>query len=306
VSDYKVADTNLETMTEFMDTKRIPHRILIDCTASDEVADMYQGWLKKGIHVISPNKMALTGKIDRYQKCMDEVSLSKAQWHYESTVCGQMPVINLIHDILQTGDHVKCVQGSFSGTMSFIFNTLASNPSMTFSKAVAEARAKGVMEPNCAADLSGSDLARKVLILARELGLEIEISDVKVESLLPANLESILRDDEDGFKDFVAKLGAASDEEIAKRLKDASDRGEQLHYIGEVDMETKTVSVGLKSLPSTHPLSGSKDAEMVSCWMTGRYPEATPLVVRGPGAGTVVTASGVMQDILRLSKTLGD
>jgi aspartokinase/homoserine dehydrogenase 1 len=305
-AEYEMGDTNLKSFTDFMDTKRFPHRVLIDCTASDEVADMYPEWLKNGIHVISPNKMACAGKFERYKACLKELSLSQVQWHYESTVCGQMPVITMIRDILQTGDHVTQVQGLFSGTLSYIFNTLARTPDRAFSEVVAGAREKGLMEPDMSQDLSGADMARKAVIVARELGLKIELSDVKVESLVPGDIRAGMRDNAKDYDACLADLREHVDGDMKNKIDEAVARNERLHYVGEVDVAAGTVSVGLRSLPTDHPLGNGQEADMAFVCTTERYPASTPLVVRGPGAGAVVTSSGVFADLLRLSKSLGE
>jgi len=304
-AEYEVSDTNLKTLTDFMDTKRFPHRVMIDCTASNEVADMYPEWLKNGIHVISPNKMACAGDFERYKSCMKELAMSQVQWRYESTVCGQMPVITMIRDILQTGDHVTQVQGLFSGTLSYIFNTLAKTPDRAFSEVVLEARGKGLMEADMSQDLSGADMARKAVIVARELGLEIELSDVKVELLVPGDIRAGMRDNETDVDAFMVDLREHVDGDLKKKIDEAVGRGERLHYVGEVDVAAGTVSVGLRSLPTNHPLATGQEADMAIVCTTERYPSSTPLVVRGPGAGAVVTSSGVFADLLRLSKSLG-
>jgi len=197
-----------------------------------------------------------------------------------------------------------------SGTSSYIFGVLSQDSSLTFSEAVNQARLKGITEPDPRQDLSGKDTARKALLLARELGLLIELEDVVVESLIPSSMldDSLeapsLRNDDVGDR-FVSQLKDEVDASIAARIKTAADQGEVLRYVGEVDMETKSVSVGLKSYPLDHPLASVKESEIAVTFTTHRYPAATPLVVRGPGAGAEVTASAVFADLLRLSMTVG-
>lgn len=205
-----------------------------------------------------------------------------------------MPVISLIHDLFQTGDRVQRIEGVFSAALSYITSTLASNPGMVLSEALASAQAKLLTEADPYDDLSGIDTARKALIVARECGLQLEMSDVKIESLLPPGVEAVTGENK-----------AKMDADFSTRMSAAAERGERLCYIGEVDIELGSVSVGLRSISMEHPLASVKEAEFMVSFTTGRYPKAAPLVVRGPAPGPVAAASGVFADLLRLSKTLG-
>mmetsp|Transcript_39241 Transcript_39241/g.121649 ORF Transcript_39241/g.121649 Transcript_39241/m.121649 type:complete len:984 (+) Transcript_39241:416-3367(+) len=300
--EFSVGATDLAALEEFMDTKRIPHKVLIDCTASEEVAALYPRWLQRGLHVISPNKRAGAGPLPRYHEIMKAASPEKAQWHYESTVGGLMPVISLIHDLMQTGDRVTKVEGSFSATMSYVFNTMNANPELALSEVVKGAEKNGLTEPNPLEDLDGMDTARKALIIARELGMKLELEDVQTESVLPEGTDISPPPPGESAAD---RLVGRADDELAEKLKEAKEKGEHLAYVGTVDAEAGTVSVGLRCLPLRHPLSTTCEADCAVSLVTQRYPASTPLVVRGPGAGAVVTASGVVADLLRLSKTLG-
>jgi len=309
-NSFEVKDTDLDAFVDFMDIPRIPQIILIDSTASDKVASMYPSWLKRGLHIISPNKQAGGGPLERFKAIQEAALRNRVQWRCESTVGAQIPVLSLLRDMLQTGDTITKVAGVVSGTSSYIFGVLSQDSSLTFSEAVNQARLKGITEPDPRQDLSGKDTARKALLLARELGLLIELEDVVVESLIPSSMldDSLeapsLRNDDVGDR-FVSQLKDEVDASIAARIKTAADQGEVLRYVGEVDMETKSVSVGLKSYPLDHPLASVKESEIAVTFTTHRYPAATPLVVRGPGAGAEVTASAVFADLLRLSMTVG-
>lgn len=189
------------------------------------------------------------------------------------------------------------VEGVLSGTLSYIFNS--ATPDRPFSDVVAEAKRLGYTEPDPRDDLSGTDVARKVVILAREAGLELELSDVSVESLVPASLAS----PDLSPADFMAGL-PAHDAEMAARLAAAAANGAVLRYVGVVDVAARTGAVALREYPGDHPFAGLAGADNIISFTTARY-AAQPLVVRGPGAGAEVTAGGVFSDLLRLAAYLG-
>eukprot|EP00929_Paragymnodinium_shiwhaense_P116675 TRINITY_DN8644_c0_g2_i1.p1 TRINITY_DN8644_c0_g2~~TRINITY_DN8644_c0_g2_i1.p1 ORF type:complete len:1068 (+),score=295.72 TRINITY_DN8644_c0_g2_i1:104-3205(+) len=305
-SDAQLSPTDVSKLVDFLDIKDCPHKIVVDCTASRWVASMYPDWLKRGIHVVSPNKRGAAGPFARYLECLNLTStMNAAKWHYESTVGAQMPWLTTVRDLVQTGDRVNSVAGVFSGSLSFVFNTLSRKPELSFSEAVALARSQGLTEPNPQDDLTGMDTVRKALIVGRELGLELEESDVQVESLLPASFgdASVDRSKEGGDR-FIESLKAEVDGQIRQRLEEAAAKGERLHYFAEVDMDKGSIWVGLRSFPKTGELGHLRRSETVAMFTTERYPDPTPLEVRGPGAGPVACSSGVLADFLRLTTTL--
>jgi len=298
-ADFQVVPTEMGVLEDFLDTKRIPHKVIIDCTPSEEVAKNYPRWLRKGIHVISASHCVGSGPLDRWTDTL-EATRSGGRWLYETTIGAQMPVISTIHDLVQTGDDVKKVEGALSGTVGFILNAMEQDPSTTMGQALAAAAARGLCEPDPRDDLSGLDAARKAVIIARELGLRIELSDVETESFLP----------KDGCPKDVAAiaelLDSSQDTRIRALIQEAKDKGEKLNYVCQVDVEKGEASVKLRSCPLNHPLASANEADNVVLFVTNRYAENTPLVVRGPGAGAGVTASGVLAELLRLSKQLNN
>ena len=214
----------------------------------------------------------------------------------QATVGAGLPVIATLKHLVDTGDRVLRVEGVLSGTLSYIFNTLA--PGVPFSAVVAGAKAAGYTEPDPRDDLSGTDVARKVTILAREAGVPLELSDVPVQSLVPPALDSAPSADA-----FMAGL-PQHDAAMEARLAAAAAKGAVLRYVGVVDVAARTGSVELREYPADHAFAALAGADNVIAFTTARYKDQ-PLIVRGPGAGAEVTAGGVFSDVLRLVAYLG-
>jgi len=288
----KMADTLL---------KCSPNAIIVDATASDVVSDYYAKWLAKGVHVVTPNKKAGSGDLKRWRECVDAMAETGAQWGDETTVGAGLPILNVLRtDLIATGDNVKMIEGIFSGTLSYLFNTY--KPGMKFSDVVTDAKEKGFTEPDPRDDLSGTDVARKVTILARQCGMEVALEDVPVQSLVPEALQDWSPAEGEVLADaFIAEM-AAFDDEKAALIASADANGEVLRFVGVVDLEAKKVSVELKPYPKTHPFAGTQYADNICAFSTERY-APQPLVVQGPGAGAAVTAAGIYADFLKVAKS---
>ncbi|KAG2597184.1 hypothetical protein PVAP13_5KG198800 [Panicum virgatum] len=278
------------------DNHVFPNKVLVDCTADTSVASHYYDWLKKGIHVITPNKKANSGPLDRYLKLRTLQRASYTHYFYEATVGAGLPIISTLRGLLETGDKILRIEGIFSGTLSYIFNNFEGT--RTFSNVVAEAKEAGYTEPDPRDDLSGTDVARKVIILARESGLTLELSDIPVKSLVPEALASCSSADE-----FMQKL-PSFDEDWAKQRSEAEAAGEVLRYVGVVDAVNQKGQVELRRYKRDHPFAQLSGSDNIIAFTTSRYKEQ-PLIVRGPGAGAEVTAGGVFCDMLRLASSLG-
>jgi aspartokinase/homoserine dehydrogenase 1 len=285
---------DLEKFVAHVQADHFPHAVILDCTSSAELTTHYPGWLERGIHLITPNKKANTGTMEFYRTLRSITRATGRHYLYETTVGAGLPIINTLRDLVQTGDHVRKIEGVLSGTLSYIFNTF--DGTKPFSKVVREAREKGYTEPDPRDDLSGMDVGRKLVILAREMGLELELDEVRIESLVPESSER------GTVEEFLERL-PERDQAMNDLLMQARDHGEVLRYVGVVNPEGQC-SVELKSFPRSHAFAGASGSDNIVAFTTQRY-HTHSLIVQGPGAGPDVTAGGVFADLLRLASYLG-
>lgn len=274
----------------------IPNTVIVDCTADSYVASHYHDWLCRGIHVITPNKKANSGPLDQYLKLRTLQRQSYTHYFYEATVGAGLPIISTLQGLLETGDKILRIEGIFSGTLSYIFNNFVG--ARAFSEVVKEAKEAGYTEPDPRDDLSGMDVARKVIILARESGLKLELSDIPVQTLVPEPLKDIASPEL-----FLQQL-SQFDVDLAKQRQEAEDAGEVLRYVGVVDVVKQKGTVELRRYKKEHAFAQLSGSDNIIAFSTHRYAKQ-PLIVRGPGAGAEVTAGGVFSDILRLASYLG-
>ncbi|HUF71280.1 MAG TPA: bifunctional aspartate kinase/homoserine dehydrogenase I [Gammaproteobacteria bacterium] len=285
---------DLDALTEHVQTDYLPHAVMIDCTASQEIADRYLGWLGRGIHVITPNKRAHSGPRETYAGIKRVSHASNTHFLYEATVGAGLPVINTLKDLVETGDDIARISGIFSGTLAYLFNVF--DGSKPFSSIVRDANDRGYTEPDPRDDLSGMDVARKAVILAREAGLDLELADIEVESLVPAALAGAPVDE---FLDRLVDFDAP----MAEKLAEARAARTVLRYVAEVDLDGGSAVVELKAFPLDHPFANIALTDNIVQFVTRRYSD-NPLIVRGPGAGPDVTAAGIFADLLRLCSML--
>jgi aspartokinase/homoserine dehydrogenase 1 len=286
--------SDIERLAAHVHVEHLPHALLIDCSASDAIADRYAGWLAAGIHVVTPNKHAGAGPLARWQAIRAAIAGASARFRYEATVGAGLPVISTLRDLLDTGDAMISVEGILSGTLAWLFNRYDGR--VAFSELVREAHALGYTEPDPRDDLSGTDVARKLVILAREAGGVLALEDVEVESLVPASLRGV------DAKTFFARLPEL-DDEIAQRFARAQRAGCVLRYVARLDRDGRA-RVGLAELAPDHAFAHLRLTDNIVQFTTERYRD-NPLVVQGPGAGPEVTAAGVFADVLRVAAALG-
>jgi bifunctional aspartokinase / homoserine dehydrogenase 1 len=267
----------------------LTNAVLVDCTASSDVVEAYPEFVNANLHIVTPNKKANVLPWKQYSALLDLMRSRQKHFLYEANVGAGLPVISTLTDLISSGDQIVRVEGILSGTLSYLFNHF--DGAKPFSAFVEEAHQLGFTEPDPREDLSGGDVARKLLILARHLGLKLDMKDIRVENLIPPSLRAGALPP-DFFKRF-----AKFDPAMQRRLQQSRSRGTVLRYIGT--LQGSVASAELKEVPSNHPFAGTKGSDNIIAITTQRY-SRTPLVVQGPGAGADVTAMGVFSDILKL------
>lgn len=284
---------DLDRFAAHVRAEHLPHALIVDCSGSDAVAARYPEWLAMGIHVVTPSKHAGSGDWARYRAIRD-AEKHGGLFRYEATVGAGLPVIQTLRSLLDTGDALTGIEGVLSGTLAWLFNRY--DGSAPFSELVAEARALGYTEPDPRDDLSGTDVARKLVILAREAGASLSLTDVDIESLVPEALRQVSRDE------FLSRLHEL-DTPMQARLDAARATGRSLRYLAQLDADGGA-RVGLAMPEPGHASLYSRLTDNLIQFRTRRYAD-NPLVVQGPGAGADVTAAGVFGDILAIARTLG-
>lgn len=280
--------------------QRLPVPIIVDCTAADNMEELYREAFKRGINVVSANKKPLTIPVELRHELMELAKSKHRRWLYETTVGASLPVIETLKDLVRTGDRVISIEGSLSGTLGYLSNAVMRGEKL--SEAVKRASESGYTEPNPRDDLSGVDVARKALILTRELGIDIEFSDIVIEPLTTTELSEDASVDE-----YLAAL-AAQDDKYEAWLKEATAGGGALRYLAQINpanhnTDKPVCHVGPVIVPADHPSTRLRGTEAFVAFTTERY-TVSPLIVQGAGAGGAVTAAGVLADIYRISQQL--
>lgn len=285
---------NLSQFLSHIISEDVPHAVIIDCTASASIAKHYPAFLEAGVHVITPNKKANAGPLVLYEAIQSACHTFNRHFLYETTVCAGLPVIKTLHDLLQTGDEIESIEGIVSGSLTYILGRL--NQGESFSQAVMDAKRLGLTEPDPREDLSGKDVARKFVCLAREMGVPVTVEEVTRYDFIPEHLRDCPVDA------FFSALPEC-DEVIQKQIDAMRAPNQRVQYVGRITSEGK-VHLQLCALDPDHPFSTLSDMDNMIIFHTRRY-HTCPLIVRGPGAGASVTAAGVFSDLMRLISILG-
>lgn len=263
--------------------------IVVDATASDAVAARHADWLAHGIHVVTANKLGNGADLLRAQAIARAQREGRAHYGDSATVGAGLPLLRSIRELVAGGDAIHAVEGVLSGSLAWLFDQY--DGMRPFSGFVREAREAGYTEPDPRIDLSGEDVRRKLLILARAAGIALEAHEIQVDSLVPAVLAAI---DGDSLDAALSSLDAP----LRERYQEAYRDGAELRFVGRFGPDG--ASVGLRALPADHPLCGGSGTDNRVAIRSDRYSEQ-PLVVQGPGAGAEVTASALLDDVIRIA-----
>lgn len=281
------------TMPRFLEKMKalnLPNAIFIDNTASEEIAGFYEQILDASISVSTPNKVAASSSWLQYRRLKQIADKRGVLWRYETNVGAGLPIITTLNDLIHSGDRILKIEGVLSGTLSYIFNHFKAGTK--FSDIVREAKRRGLTEPDPREDLSGADVRRKLLILARESGLPLEMNDIQVENILPESCLSVRT-----VEEFFGELEKHDSHFEALRAR-AEAGGNALRFVAK--LEGHQASVTLQAYDTRHPFYFLSGSDNMVVFTTERYRER-PLVVRGPGAGAEVTAAGVFAELIGMA-----
>ncbi len=288
--DFPGQNSQVSDFINTMKSLNLSNSVFVDCTSNEEVTKHYEEILNASIGIVTPNKLANSGKYVDYEKLRKAATQHGVKFLYETNVGAGLPIISTLNDLKYSGDKILKIEGVLSGTLSFIFNSFVSGTK--FSEIVKDAKAKGFTEPDPRDDLNGMDVSRKILILSREAGYGLEPEDIKLEPFLPASCFSV-----DTVDEFFVELQKV-DPELSKIQEKATAEGKVLRLIAS--MEDGEATVKLEAVGPEHPFYSLSGSDNIVSLTTKRYLER-PLVVKGPGAGAEVTSAGVFAEIISIS-----
>lgn len=280
-----VAATFHQTMLEL----NLRNSILVDNTASESVASSYGAFLKQSISVVTCNKIACSSDYSQYQHLKELSKEYEAPFLFETNVGAGLPIIDTLKHLIASGDEINKIKAVLSGSLNFVFNNF--NENTTFYKVVKQAQEEGYTEPDPKIDLSGIDVMRKILILARESGLVLDLSDIENKSFL--SKEAMATKNNEAF----FKALKNDEEDFQKIYRDAKKDNCRLKFVATLD--NGKASVGLEKIPVGHDFYNLDGSDNIVLFYTKRYPKQ-PLIIKGAGAGADVTASGIFADIIRI------
>ncbi|MFA0014505.1 bifunctional aspartate kinase/homoserine dehydrogenase II [Vibrio lentus] len=288
--DEAIANNGNDWLERLGSIQGYDEAVVLDVTASPVLAAKYLQVAQQGIHLISANKVAGSASSEYYHQVQDAFAKISRHWLYNATVGAGLPINHTVRDLRESGDDIIALSGIFSGTLSWLFQQF--DGTVPFSELVDLAWQQGLTEPDPRADLDGSDVMRKLVILARESGLDIEPENVKVESLVPEELQDLSVDD------FFDKASVLS-EELAERLEKAHSQQKVLRYVARLEKNGKA-TVGVEALSKEHALANLLPCDNIFA-IESKWYKDNPLVIRGPGAGREVTAGAIQSDLNRMS-----
>ena len=284
------ATMNAEKFIDFVVQKNLRNSVFVDITANQEIAECYASLLKKSISVVACNKIACSSAFENYRQLKELAREFNTSFLYETNVGASLPIIGSLNDLIRSGDKVNKIEAVLSGTLNFVFNNYDSK--IPFAEIVKQAQDEGYTEPDPRLDLSGKDVMRKILILAREAGYAMEMEDIQNNSFLPASCMN------GSVSDFYKEL-VKHEEHFKALYQKAAQENCKLKFVAK--LENGKASVGLQHISKEHDLFHLYGKDNVVLFYTNRYTQQ-PLVIKGAGAGADVTASGIFADIIRAAR----
>lgn len=288
--DTSEKESSLNGFVKQVKEMNIYNSVFVDCTASEEVVSIYKEILKSNVSIVAANKVAASSKYEEYIELKEIAKKKGVKFLFETNVGAGLPIINTLNDLMDSGDKILKIEAVLSGTLNFIFNVISSE--ITFSKTIKMAKDEGYSEPDPRVDLSGIDVARKILILARESGYPLEMEDVKVNRFLP---DSFFEGSLDDFWEAILTV----DSEFEEKRKRLVSENKKWRFVAK--FENGAAEVGLQEVNSTHPFYDLEGSNNLVIYNTERYHEY-PMLIKGYGAGAEVTAAGVFADLIKVSK----
>jgi len=291
IDEKDVVDLDLDQITAELEADVNPHRVVIDMTNSEAVAEYYERWMECGVDLISPSRKVAAGPLEKYNRVLEVQKGNFVNWQYESSVGSALPILTTLRDLIETGDEVHKIRGSVTGTFAYVFSHL--DEETTFSETLGVAIEKGFTEKDLREDLTGLDVARKVVILARQIGMDVELDDVDVESFLSEELEA--------KSELTVEDLKSLDAGMLEKYKAAKADDKVLRYKFEIEKDTGKCRCFLTAVDRLDPLYRLKNVENLVAFETDRY-TASPLIVKGAAAGPELAAAGIFSDLLRCTR----
>jgi len=284
------APTSIDSFYNKVKESNHRNSVFIDNTANQQVSEVYEKYLRQSISVVTCNKIACASSYENY-KALKEISRKfNASFLFETNVGAGLPIIDTLKNLINSGDQIHKIQAVLSGSLNFVFNNF--NENSTFHNVVEQAQQEGYTEPDPKIDLSGVDVARKILILARESGYQLELEDISKNAFLPLDtLET--KNNEDFYTSLIKH-----ENHFQKIYAEANDKDCRLKYVAE--FKDGKATVGLQHIATDHPFYNLEGSDNIVLFFTERYPE-NPLLIKGAGAGAEVTASGIFADVIRIA-----